>query len=69
MFEEMFFILTQGQACIAAHTRAAMAQSACCVLHHQRRLLALQVPREFPYDNLAEELGGDNGLESCVKHH
>lgn len=28
-----------------------------------------QVPREFPYDNLKAELGGDNGLESCVKYH
>eukprot|EP00193_Tetraselmis_chui_P006731 CAMPEP_0177755666 /NCGR_PEP_ID=MMETSP0491_2-20121128/2689_1 /TAXON_ID=63592 /ORGANISM="Tetraselmis chuii, Strain PLY429" /LENGTH=128 /DNA_ID=CAMNT_0019271181 /DNA_START=98 /DNA_END=484 /DNA_ORIENTATION=+ len=27
------------------------------------------VRREFPYDNLKEELGGDNGLESCVKYH
>jgi hypothetical protein len=28
-----------------------------------------QVPREFPYDNLKEDLGGDNGVESCAKHH
>uniref|UniRef100_A0A061R0H5 Nadh dehydrogenase n=1 Tax=Tetraselmis sp. GSL018 TaxID=582737 RepID=A0A061R0H5_9CHLO len=26
-------------------------------------------PRQFPYDNLSEELGGDNGLETCSKNH